>query len=435
MTDEPRRRYLAPPFWAILTLPFGLAVGFAQIAVPFVLRARGVDMTLIATVSNVSQLPHVLKPFWSPALDSGPRRRSWYLVMIAITAAALAVTALIPPTTEQHVGPVSMLWIYTGVLFVAQAAVATSASAMLALMAVTLPDAVRGRASGWQTAGNLAGTSVGGALVAWMIAHVSTRTTAVVLAAICAACTVPAFFVHEEPLQRRKAWRLIVDLLRSIWHTLRSREGWTGMLICLSPVGTGALTGLFSALAKDYAPDEAGVEHLVVVVTGVLSGLLNAAGSLFGGYLADRMNRRFAYVLFGGVTALSAVAMVLAPATPAAFTVGCLAYTFANGLCYSAFYAFLLEMLGQKDGVTTQLALYVGASNMAITYVTWFDGASYDWAKKLAPDSAWAPRAGMLGMDALMSFAGIAMLVAMLAYVRRAKAREAARAAASPAAA
>jgi PAT family beta-lactamase induction signal transducer AmpG len=263
--------------------------------------------------------------------------------------------------------------------------------------------------------------------------HVSTRTTALVLAGICLACTIPAFFVEEERLQKRSPWRLIADLLKAIWATLKSREGWTGLLICLSPVGTGALTALFSALAKDYAPDDAGAERLVVVVTGVLSGIVNAAGALFGGYLADRMNRRLAYAIFGGVTALSAVAMMLAPANPAAFTVGCLAYTFANGLCYAAFYAFLLELLGRKDGVTTQLALYVGASNLAITYVVWFDGASYDWAKKLAPDSAWAPRAGMLGMDALMSFAGIGALALMLGYVRRARAREAARAAASAA--
>jgi MFS family permease len=417
------RRYLPAPLWAILTLPFGLAVGYAQIAVPFVLRTRGIDMTLIATVSNVAQLPHVVKPFWSPALDAGPRRRSWFLAMIAVTAVALGGAALIPPSTTDHLGPFALIWVFTGVLLVGQASVATSASAVLAMMAVTVPDEARGRASGWQTAGNLAGTATGGALVAWMINHVSSRTTAVVLASLCAACAIPAFFVEEEPLARRSAWRLIVDLVRAIGRTLRSREGWTGMLICLSPVGTGALTGLFSALARDYAPTDAAAENLVVVVTGLLGGIVNAGGSLLGGYLADRMNRRVAYVLFGGVTALSAVAMVLAPATPAAFTVGCLAYTFANGLCYAAFYAFLLELLGQKDGVTTQLALYVGASNMAITYVTWFDGASYDWAAKLLPGRAWAPRAGMLGMDALMTFAGIAILGVMLAYLRRTRAR------------
>ena len=419
-------RTLAPPFWAILTVPFGLSVGFAGIAVPYVLRERGVDMTLIATVSQVAQLPHIVKPFWSPALDSGPRRRSWFFGAIALTAATLAATALITPSQTERLGPVPMIWVYTAVLFVAQAAVATSASAVLALMAVTVPDHLRGRASGWQTAGNLAGMSAGGGLVAWMIGHLTTTTTAIILAAICGLCAIPAAFIDEVPPPRRSAWHLVVELLQEIWRVLKSREGWTGMVICLSPVGTGALTNLFGALAKDYAPDDAGAEHLVVIVNGLLGGLANAAGALAGGYIVDRVNRRLAYVVFGGITALSAVGMMVASATPTAFTIGCLAYTFANGLCYAAFYAFLLDLLGKTRGVTTQLALYAGASNMAMTYVTWFDGASYDWAKSLAPDSTWAPRAGMLGMDALATFLGIAMLWGMLVYVRRARARDAA---------
>ncbi|HEY3815875.1 MAG TPA: MFS transporter [Polyangiaceae bacterium] len=438
MPDEPTQptRFLAPPYWAILTLPFGLSVGFAGIAVPYVLRARGVDMTLIATVSQVAQLPHIVKPFWSPALDSGPKRRTWFFASIALTAVALAATALISPSTTEHLGPVPMIWVYTGVLFLAQAAVATSASAVLALMAITVPDALRGRASGWQTAGNLAGMSAGGGLVAWMIGHLTPTTTAIVLAAICGACAVPAAFIDEIAPVRRSAWRLIVELLQEIGRVLKSRDGWTGMLICLSPVGTGALTNLFGALARDYSPDDAGAEHLVVIVNGVLGGLANAAGALAGGYIVDRVNRRLAYVVFGGITALAAIAMMVGPATPSVFTAGCLAYTFANGLCYAAFYAFLLDLLGKTRGVTTQLALYAGASNMAMTYVTWFDGASYDWAKAIAPNSAWAPRAGMLGMDALATFLGIAMLWGMLVYVRRARARDAAAAAASsPAAA
>ena len=418
-SPAPAARHLAPPWWAILTLPFGLTVGFASVAVPFVLRARGVPMTLVATVTGVAQLPHVIKLFWSPALDSGPRRRSWFLGAIAATALCLALTALIPPSTTEHLGPVSLLWVYAGVLFLAQAAVATSSSAVLALMAVTVPDDRRGAASGWQTSGNLVGTAVGGSLVAWMLIHLSPRTTAIALAATCLAGGIPAVFIDEAPLPRRSALHLITDLLEEVARTLRSREGWTGMLICLSPVGTGALTNLFSALARDYAPDDASAERLVYVVTGLLGGVVSAAGALAGGYLADRMNRRLAYIACGAVTALCAAGMALGPATPVAFTVGCLGYQFANGLCFAAFYAFILELLGKREGVTTQLALYVGASNLAISYVTWFDGWGYDRMKALMPERAWAPRAGMLGMDALSTFVGIGMLSLVMLGLRR----------------
>ena len=114
---------------------------------------------------------------------------------------------------------------------------------------------------------------------------------------------------------------------------------------------------------------------------------------------------------------------MVAPATPTAFTVGCLAYTFANGLCYAAFYAFLLDLLGKTEGVTTQIALYAGASNMAMTYVTWFDGWAYDAARARLPSLASAGASGMLGADALATFVGIAALATMLALLRRGEGR------------
>jgi MFS family permease len=402
-------------------LPFGLTVGFATVVVPFALRARGFDMTTIATVSLLVQLPHVIKLFWSPALDAGPRRRSWYFASVAAAALCLPVAVLIPPSGEVRVASlvVPLVWVYASVLFLAQAAAATSGSAVLALMALTVPTPRRGAASGWQTAGNLVGTATGGAVVAWMLAHTSQVSTAIGLAAICGVAALPAGFIEEARVPTRGPRQLFAELLREVWRTVRSREGWTGLVICLSPVGAGALTNLFSALAKDYAPDEASAEHLVVVVNGLLAGLLNGAGALLGGYLADRMNRRLAYVLSGALTALCAIAMLVGPATPAAFTVGCLSYQLANGLSYAAFYALVLELLGRKGGIATQLALYVGASNFAITYVTWLDGWSYDRVKALFPGYASAGRTGMLGMDALATFMGIGLLWAMVAYVRR----------------
>ncbi len=419
------QRHLPAPLWAVLVLPFGLTVGYAQIAVPYVLRERGLGMATIGAISAISQTPHAIKFLWAPALDAGWKRRSWFFWMIAVTAGALALTALIPPSQDDHAGPFTLLMLYTAALTLAQTTVATSSSAVLSLMATTLPNEVKGRASGWQTAGNLVGTNIGGALVTWFLGHLAPRTTGVLLAATCLLCAVPAVTIHEHAPPKRPMGGLLLDLLSDVWKTLRSREGWTGMIICLSPVGTGALINLFSALARDYAADGATRERMVVVVNGVLGGLIAGAGALVGGYICDFVNRRVAYVVFGGVTALAAIGMMLGPATPTAFTIGCLCYSFANGLCYAAFYAFILEMIGHGAGVTTKLALFVGASNLAINYVTWLDGVGYDWAASLWAGRASAGRAGMCAMDALSSFVGIAVLAAMMAFVRRLNARSA----------
>jgi MFS transporter, PAT family, beta-lactamase induction signal transducer AmpG len=419
------RRPFHPFFWAVMVLPFGLAVGYAQVAVPFVLRARGIDMAVIAGISAVASLPHAWKFLWAPLLDAGWPRRSWFFLAIGLTAGLLGLTALISPDPSIRFGPVSLLTVYTAVLTLAQATVATSSSAVLALMAVVLPPEDKPRASGWQTAGNLTGTSAGGAVVTWLLGHTSPITTAVLLAATCLACAIPVLFIVEPPLAKHRLAGLVGVLLKDVWATLKSRSGWTGLLICLSPVGTGAMTNLFSALATDYSTDVAARENMVLLSNGVLAGLVGALGALVGGYAAGRMNLRVAYALFGGLTAMAAIGMILGPASPTTFSIGCLAYYFANGLCYAAFYAFVFEMIGEGGeggAVTTKLALFVGASNLAISYVTWLDGVGYDAAQRRWTGHAWAGRAGMLGTDALASFAGIALLAMMLVLVRRMKA-------------
>jgi predicted MFS family arabinose efflux permease len=157
-----------------------------------------------------------------------------------------------------------------------------------------------------------------------------------------------------------------------------------------------------------------------------LGGIVNIVGALLGGVLADRMNRRLAYAICGGLSGVCAVAMLLAPASPAAFTLGSLTYSLINGLCYAVFYSFVLELVGKRESattVTTQLALYIGASNLAAAYVTWLDGFGYDRLKAMAPGWASAGRAGMLAMDALSTFAGLAVLGVMTLYVRRDRSR------------
>ncbi len=408
-----------PAYWAVLVLPFGIAVGYLQVAVPYVLRLRGVDMAVIGAISATANTPHAIKFFWAPALDAGWPRKKWYFVMVAVTALALALTSLIPPDPNQKVGPLTFLWLYTAVLTLAQAAVATSSSAVLGIMASVVPESQKGRASGWQTAGNLAGTSMGGAAVAWLIQHTTPGLTGALLAVTCMLCVLPALLVHEAPAAKHPIGELMLVLLKDVWTTLRSRSGWTGMLICLSPVGTGAMLNLFSALALDYSADPATRENMVLYATGVLSGLISALGALVGGALADRMNRRLAYVIFGLVTALCAVGMIIGPANPTTFTLGCLAYSFANGLCFAAFYAFVFEMVGTGRGATTKLAVFISASNQAINYVTWLDGKSYDLGKAWWAPHAWAGRAGMLGMDALSTFVGILVLGVMMVVVKR----------------
>jgi MFS family permease len=162
-------------------------------------------------------------------------------------------------------------------------------------------------------------------------------------------------------------------------------------------------------MARDFqAP-----QHLVEIVNGLGGGLTSAVGAVLGGWLADRMNRRIAYGLAGGVTALTALAMLVAPLTPTTYVWGTLAYNFANGIAFATWAGMVLEMVGHSAGVATKYALFTATSNQAISYVTWLDGQASAWHGTGAR--------GALAFDALITFAGLGLLLAIVAWTRRAR--------------
>jgi len=159
-------------------------------------------------------------------------------------------------------------------------------------------------------------------------------------------------------------------MLRDLGRTLVSREGFTGLLICLAPVGCQALSNLFSGIAAHYQADE----WIVTFSQGVGGGVASAIGAVIGGYLADRMSRRLAYAVSGGITALCAAAMAVAPLTPLTYTWGTFTYLFAGGIAFATWAGMVLEMVGQSAATATKYAIFNASANLAISYVTFLDG-------------------------------------------------------------
>jgi hypothetical protein len=207
----------------------------------------------------------------------------------------------------------------------------------------------------------------------------------------------------EEPLRERFG-----ALAKDVGSVIRSRSGWTGILFCLSPVGTAALVNLFSGMAKDFAI--ADDDPTVAVIGGPVGALLTAVGALAGGFLCDRMNRRAAYLASGALTALVGFAMTAFPLERTNYIVGVSAYLFVSGLCYSAFSAVVLEAIGTAgEAASTQYTLFSSAGNAAIAYVGKLDTV---FSGRFGPK---AP----LATDAIANVVGIALLAAMLATLRR----------------
>jgi len=412
--DQPARP--TPPWYFLfLDLPFGAAVGWLQIAVPFWLERQGMTLEAIAALSGAAFAAHAFKILWIPLLDIGSYRRLWYLGMSAHTAALLVAVALAPD-------PARNLGLYVVLLTALQAAASTAHAANNALMATTTRPEDKGKVGGFAMASNVGGTGLLGALGLLLAEHVSPRAGGLALAAITLASAALALRVVEprhvdEAVARAGSLGRALGLhlramLRDLWRTVTSREGFTGLVICLAPVGCQAMSNLFSGIATEY---QASAE-VVSLANGVGGGIAGALGSLLGGVLADRMNRRVAYAASGGLTAICAVAMALAPLTPWTYTWGTFTYLFAGGIAFATWAGMVLEMVGVSAATATKYALFNATANFAISYVTALNGVGAAWGLKTFGLS---PARGALLTDATLTLAGIALLVAILLLTRR----------------
>jgi len=183
----------------------------------------------------------------------------------------------------------------------------------------------------------------------------------------------------------------------------RARPGLLALLICFLPIGTGAVSGLWSAVADDWHASA----DTVALVTGVIGGLVSAIGCLVGGYLCDRMDRKTAYALYGLLQAVCAIGMAIAPRTEAMYIVFTTVYAFISGLTYAGFSAVVLDAIG-LGAAATKYNLFASLSNMPIAYMTLVAG----WAH-----TRWGPT-GMLATEAVICILAILVFVVIARMTR-----------------
>ncbi|NOJ93990.1 MFS transporter [Corallococcus coralloides] len=367
--EEPRWAW--PPLFGLLEVQFGAAVGYLQTAVPYWLAKDGMPLAEIGVLSGTAFSPHAWKLLWVPLIDLGPWRRVWYGVSTLLTALLLLACAMFPE-------PARHLGVFTLLLTALQAAATTAHAALNGLMATTSKPSDKGRTGGWQMAGNVGSTAMMGALAIFLATQFSRQVAGIVLATLVLASGAGIFWITERhdpsAVPTGPLFKAAVDRVKSIVmdlvKTAFSRDGLIMLVLCLAPVSCGALSNLFSAMAGAYQVPE----HTVEMVNGPGMAVTGAVGSLMGGWLSDRMNRKLAYALMGGATAMAAFAMAAGPMTTDTYIWGSLAYSFANGAGFAAFAGMVLEMVSDGAAVTTKYSLFVAASNFAISYTTALDG-------------------------------------------------------------
>ena len=378
-----------PAVYLVLCVPFGATSGYVLVTLAYLLSHAGVSVTAVAGLVALSLLPQSWKALWAPVVDTTLNSKLWYVIAAIVTSVSLAAIGFFPAR------PSSLAAIST-LVFINSVAVSFLAMAAENLMAHATDHSEKGRAGGWYQAGNLGGQGIGGGAALWIAQHFQFDwLPGAAMAAVFLSCCLGLLFVAEPDQSHRKLHyaETLRHLARDVWDTARSRAGFLALLICFLPIGSGAATGLWAAVAGDWhaGPD------IVALINGVIGGLVSAVGCVVGGYLCDGMDRKFAYALFGVFLAVVALAMAAAARTTSMFVVFTLAYACIQGFNYASFSAVVLEAIG-RGAAATKYNLYASLSNVPTAYMTLVDGWAY---------ARWHAN-GLLGADAFAGLAAVA---------------------------
>ncbi len=385
-----------PLLFGLLSVSYGFTTAVGGLLIPYLLRKYGVPVNRIAGVVAIALIPLVWSFLWSPLADVGLRRRSWVLLS-ALGAAVTGSLAIL--------GIHASLVVLTLLLFLSRALIGLQSAATGALMCA-LPPTSRGRAAGWSQAGNIGAGAVGGGLVIWLADHASLTVVAIAIAAGTMVPSLAALLIEESAPAARGTGTFFGDLVNDLGEIVRCGRTWLGILFFVSPAGSFAIGNLISGLGPDYRAS--GTQ--VVWITGLGGGLLTAAGSFIGGYLADHVNRMAAYSLAAVCGALFAAYLAFAPATPVTFGAGFSAYSIASGFSYCMFTALVLDVVGQRrHAAATMYSVLNASGNVAIAYMVWLDGLGY---------KHWGVR-GLMSTDALANGVSAAVLLVVAVVTRQ----------------
>jgi PAT family beta-lactamase induction signal transducer AmpG len=389
-------RSTAPPTFFVLVLPHGISAGFTSVTLPFVLTRAGFPVALSASIVAIGISSNLWRFLWGPIADLTLTLRRWYVIGLLAAAASLLLLGAVPFRQDAY-------GILIGLVFASQVAATLVVLPVGGLMAHTVEPGKKGRAAGWYQAGNLGGIGLGGGAGVWLASHASTAIAAAALAVAMVACASALAFVPDvRPLVDTPIGRRMRDIGRDFRELLRSPMAVLVTVLVMSPIGAGAATNLWSAVAPDWraTPDT------VALVTGVLSGIASASGCVIGGWTCDRIGRWWAFFGSGGLMAGVAVVMAIAPHTPVAYRIGVLFYAVATGWAWAAFSALLLYAIG-RGAASTKYATLSSLGNLPTTYMTAFDGWVHDRSGA----------AGMLNAEALLGAASIVLGLIALKWI------------------
>jgi len=260
----------------------GLPGGFLAVALPVILRERGLSMAEIGLASLLS-LPWMLKVLWAPLVDRWwwprlGRRRSWMIpAQLGMLGCTLALAAFEP---EDGLYPIVVLFLALNV-FAATQDIPVDGYAV---------DVLRGRELGLgnsaQVGGFKLGNIAGGGVLLALSGVLGWRGDFLIMAG-CIALALVVVLATPEPTSVEpgapSTWGITVRAFKSVF-------GQPGFALFLVAAKFGESFG--GAPIKPRLVDLGFTREQIGTIDGIVGGLSTAAGALVAGLLVRRAGWR-----------------------------------------------------------------------------------------------------------------------------------------------
>ncbi len=360
-------KFTKPFYIFFLMLPSGICQGFVYIVLPYLLTNNGFSVAEIAGIVAVGASASLFRFVLGPIVDVTLSLRKWFWLSLFACIATLLVLSITPFTVKGAT-------LLTILVFISQMACNIILLPIGAIMAKSVEESKKGKASGWYQAGGLAGNGFGGGVGLWLAEHYSVTTSGIALGAACLAFGMVILLISDIPHIKGKAiLQELKGLGKDVITMIKIPAALFVIVLISMPIGTGAASNLWSALAKDWSVNA----DTVALVTGILSGLISAIGCIVGGVIVDRWGIWVGYLGGGVICALGTIIMAVLPMEPYVYVGGVLTYAFTMGMIYAAFTAVLLYAIGKKHAAT-KFSLLGSFGNISVVYMTTFNGWMHD---------------------------------------------------------
>jgi predicted MFS family arabinose efflux permease len=364
---DQNQQHTKPFYIFFLMFPGCISEGFVVVTLPYLLTNNGFSVAETAAIVAVGASTSLFRFIWAPLVDLTLSLRKWYFLGVTYSVAMLLVLCFVPFTSKG-------VLLLTVIVFISQVAARFSLLPVCGFMAHRIEAEKKGRAAGWYQAGAMGATGLGGGAGLWLATHYSVATAGFVLGMVSLLFASLVWLIKDFQSSREKNFvKEVVIMGKDVLSMLRVPVILFVIILFIAPIGTGAATNLWAAIANDWKTDA----NTVALVTGVLSGIAGALGSVVGGFIVDRWGIWMAYLGSGSFCALVTVTMAIFPLHPIVYITYVLAYAFALGLTNAAFSSVVLYAAGKKNAAT-KFTLLTSLGNVPVVYMTVYDGWIHD---------------------------------------------------------